>query len=78
MTSGVTDHLWSISDIFQVQEDWESNNLGFGGTMSDLIVILLLLLISFACGYGIRELKSRHRRAAARKEYYRRHPEERS
>jgi hypothetical protein len=37
--------------------------------MSDLIVILLLLLISFACGYGIRELKSRRRRAAEREEY---------
>jgi len=46
--------------------------------MRAVILILLLLLISFACGYGIREWKSRRRHAAAREEYYRKHPEERS
>jgi hypothetical protein len=44
----------------------------------DWIVILPLitLVIGFAGGYGIREWKSRRRRAIAQREYFRRHPEE--
>ena len=38
--------------------------------------LLLVILISFACGYGVRELISRRRRAVIREEYYRNHPEE--
>ena len=42
-----------------------------------LLILLPLLLISFACGYGVRELISRRRRAAERAKYYQKHPEER-
>jgi hypothetical protein len=34
----------------------------------DLILLLIALGIGFACGYRVRELKSRRRRATARKE----------
>lgn len=40
--------------------------------MLGVVLILLALFIAFACGYGVRELISRHRRAAARKEFLRR------
>jgi hypothetical protein len=39
--------------------------------MFQLISLIIALGIGFACGYGVRELKSRRRRAAARKEYLR-------
>ena len=42
-----------------------------------LLLILLPLLISFAGGYGVRELISRRRHAAEREKYYQKHPEER-
>ena len=45
--------------------------------MLALLPFLFVILISFACGYGVRELISRRRRAAIREEYYRNHPEER-
>jgi hypothetical protein len=45
--------------------------------MFRMILALLPILISFACGYGVRELISRRRLAAAREEYYQKHPEER-
>jgi hypothetical protein len=44
--------------------------------MFDMILGLILLLIGFACGYAVRELISRRRRAAIRREYYQKHPEE--
>jgi hypothetical protein len=31
---------------------------------------MLLALLSFGCGYGVRELISRHRHAIAREKYY--------
>jgi hypothetical protein len=34
-----------------------------------------LFIIGLALGYGLRELLSRRRRAAARREYYERHPD---
>jgi len=43
--------------------------------MFQLIAVLLSLIISFACGYGVREWVSRRRHAAARKDYFERHPE---
>jgi hypothetical protein len=42
-----------------------------------LILLLIALVIGFACGYGVRELKSRRRRAAARKEYLRKQEQKR-
>ena len=39
--------------------------------------LLLVIIISFGCGYGVREWLSRRRRAAEREKYYERHPEER-
>jgi hypothetical protein len=41
------------------------------------MLALLLMVIGFACGYGVRELISRRRRASIREEFYRNHPEER-
>jgi hypothetical protein len=43
--------------------------------MSTLLLILLPLLISFGCGYGVRELISRRRRAAEREKFLSKHPE---
>jgi hypothetical protein len=39
--------------------------------MFQLISLIIALGIGFACGYGVRELKSRRHRAVARKEYLR-------
>ena len=78
MASGVTDHLWQFLIYFRRRKIRNLTIDALGGIMLDLILILLLLLISFACGYGIRKLKLRRRHAAAREEYYLRHPEERS
>jgi hypothetical protein len=38
--------------------------------MFRMILALLPILISFACGYGVRDLMSRRRRAAEREEHY--------
>jgi hypothetical protein len=42
-----------------------------------MIIDLLALLIAFACGYGVRELKARRRRAVRLKTFYQKYPEER-
>jgi hypothetical protein len=42
-----------------------------------LFPLLFVILVSFACGYGVRELISRRRHAADREKYYQKHPEER-
>jgi hypothetical protein len=42
-----------------------------------MILILVALLIGFACGYGVRELIARRRRAARLTKYYQKYPEER-
>jgi peptidoglycan/LPS O-acetylase OafA/YrhL len=56
----------------------EANNCGaWERVMFQLALVLLPLLISFACGYGVREWISRRHRAAAREEYYARHLEKR-
>jgi len=34
------------------------------GMFLDVLPVLVLIVVSFACGYGVRELKSRRRRAA--------------
>ena len=39
--------------------------------MFQLISLIIALGIGFACGYGVRELKSRRRRVSALKEYLR-------
>jgi hypothetical protein len=38
--------------------------------MFELILVLLPLVISFACGYGLRAWISRRRRVAARKKFH--------
>ena len=38
--------------------------------MFELILVLLPLVISFACGYGLRASMSRRRRAAAREKFH--------
>ena len=38
--------------------------------MFELILVLLPLVISFACGYGLRAWISRRRRAAAREKFH--------
>jgi hypothetical protein len=46
--------------------------------MFELISLSIALLgIGFACGYGVRELKSQRRRAAAREEHLRRQEQKR-
>jgi hypothetical protein len=40
-----------------------------------LLPLLATVFISFACGYAVRELIARRRRAAARKKFYQEHPE---
>ena len=47
------------------------------GMILDLLPLLILLLFGFACGYGVRELMSRRRRAAVLERYYQKYPEER-
>ena len=43
--------------------------------ISALLPLLVLLFIGFACGYGVRDLIARRRRAAAREKFYQEHPE---
>jgi hypothetical protein len=43
--------------------------------MFQLISLIIPLGIGFACGYGLRELISRRRRAAAREAYFRKQKE---
>ena len=43
-----------------------------GDIVLQLISLVIALAIGFAGGYGLRELKSRHRRAIAREEHFRR------
>jgi hypothetical protein len=38
--------------------------------MFELISLTIALGIGFACGYGVRELKSQRRRAAARQQHF--------
>jgi hypothetical protein len=45
--------------------------------MFELISLTIALGIGFACGYGVRELKSQRRRAAAREEHFRRQEQKR-
>ena len=40
-----------------------------------LLLVLLLFFVRFACGYGVRELIARRRRAVARKIFHEKHPE---
>ena len=40
--------------------------------MLELISPIIALAIGFACGYGVREMKSRRNRAMAREEYFKR------
>ena len=39
-----------------------------------ILVIMFLLVISFACGYGLRDWISRRRRQEVRKKFYERYP----
>jgi hypothetical protein len=48
-----------------------------GMILALLPLLFLMLIISFGCGYGVREWISRRRRAAEREKYYKAHPEER-
>jgi hypothetical protein len=43
--------------------------------LSALLPLLLLLLVGFACGYGVREVIARRQLNAAREKYYQEHPE---
>jgi hypothetical protein len=43
--------------------------------LSALLPLLTIVFVSFACGYGVRELIARRRRAAARKKFYDEHPD---
>jgi hypothetical protein len=39
------------------------------------MLLALLLVLLFACGYGVRELMARRRRAASRAKFYKDNPE---
>jgi len=56
---------------------WEFWIANMFGMILALLPLLVVIFVSFACGYGVRELISRRRRAAARENYYQKHPEER-
>jgi hypothetical protein len=43
----------------------------------ELVPILSAIVISFACGYAIRDWMSRRRRASEREKFYKRDPEAR-
>jgi hypothetical protein len=45
---------------------------GSAGRRTMLFSLVIALCTGFACGYGIRELISRRRRAAAREKFFRR------
>jgi hypothetical protein len=45
------------------------------GFLLQLLPLATLLLIGFACGYGIREWIARRRRIAAREKFYQEHAE---
>jgi len=45
--------------------------------MFQIISSVIALGIGFACGYGVRELKSRRRRAVAREEFLQRREQKR-
>ena len=45
-----------------------------GGVLFRVVLAWLPLIVSFVCGYGLRDLISRRRRAAARREFFRKHP----
>jgi hypothetical protein len=42
-----------------------------------VLLLILGLIVGFACGYGVRELMSRHRRAAEREKFLRRQEQKR-
>jgi hypothetical protein len=68
---------------------WEASNLAISpswdkitvckeyslGFLLQLLPLATLLLIGFACGYGIREWIARRRRIAAREKFYQEHAE---
>jgi hypothetical protein len=39
------------------------------------LLVLLLFIVGFACGYAVRELVARRRKAAARKKFYDERPD---
>jgi hypothetical protein len=41
----------------------------------DLLPLLAIILVSFACGYALREHIARRRRDAARKKFHEEHPQ---
>ena len=43
--------------------------------ISALLPLVFLLFIGFVCGYGVRELIARRRRATARKIFHEKYPE---
>ena len=45
------------------------------GFILQLLPIFAVVVISFACGYGVRELMSRRRLVAARRKFHEEHPE---
>jgi len=47
------------------------------GLLLALLPLLMIIVFSFACGYGLREWISRRRRAAAKEKYYQKYPEKR-
>jgi hypothetical protein len=43
--------------------------------ISGLLPLLIIIVVAFACGYGLREYISQRRRDAARKQFHEKYPE---
>ena len=52
--------------------------MGARFVLKEILFLIVLPVIGFAAGYGVRERISRRRRAIAREQYFESHPEERT
>jgi hypothetical protein len=69
---GQTTSNLAISPSWDKIKICKEHSVGF---LLQLLPLATLLLIGFACGYGIREWIARRRRVAAREKFYQEHAE---
>jgi hypothetical protein len=58
-----------------LEDIWQPLTFGSWTMISGLLPIVILWLVGFACGYGVREYIARRRHAADREKFYQEHPE---
>jgi hypothetical protein len=89
MAKDNVDHFFPKLSANDELDCWEASNLAISpswdkitvckeyslGFLLQLLPLATLLLIGFACGYGIREWIARRRRIAAREKFYQEHAE---